>query len=475
MGRSRWGLRGLLALSVWLVPAGLAPGGAARTPEGGPAERPVPPQLPAGPVPPPACASADPKKWLAALEERYPDRCRVVQLAVTSEGRDVCGLEVRPQSIAPAGMQRCAVICGQHGDEPDGRDAGVELLDRVLNRQTLRTWQVLSCTALLVVPCANPDGAAHCTRANSRGQDPNRDWGVGRTAEVRGIQSYLAGWAPHLVVDVHQWVPGDVCQEPMAVARGGRQAARAAVVAAGACATHGFSISTAPAQLGASLCTAYYGGRPPTQAILLETRHVPGSTCHQESAVRTTVVSLLRVLDLMAEAGPWSDPAVMPFCGPENEAVKPAWYTRFASRVRSLDRPGIVAQVWNVAGQPGATWRDDLARCRVALEGLDYETAFAAAQAAYFARPSEADTAFMYGATIYFGRDVGQSLPYFDWAVKRAPKHQGARLYLARCHELAGHPKDAAKLYESLWSERDHLLSPYRRYVSARRIAAGRR
>jgi len=409
--------------------------------------------------------------WLRRLAAENREACRLVELGCSPGGRAVLGIEVRPQHVVAGDMQRCAIICRQHGDEPDASAAGAALVQRLVTAPTLRTWEVTGCVAALVIPCANPDGAAVGTRSNSSGQDLNRDWGVGATPEVSAIGAELARWNPHLVIDVHQWVPGDECQEPMAVATGGGLATAAAAAAGNACRTHGYPLAARGMRLGSTLCTAYYGARCGIPALLLETRHVPSSVRSRATAVRTTVVGLLRVLDLVSERGRWADPSVVPFCGVEGQWRSPGWFRSFASRIRSLDRHS--AAVLGAGAAPRAEGAaDQLARGRVELELLNYDAALTAFTAAYNDDRMEPDAAFMLGAATFLGRSATRAVPFLEWALRLRPEHQGARLYLARCRELEGRSGEALKLYDELARD-GRALRPYRRYARARAEALG--
>jgi len=160
--------------------------------------------------PPPRSASMTAEEvqgWLKVVARRYPRTTRLVELTQTREQRPVLAPEVRSRRVPLRQLRRCAAICRQHGDEPDTSSVGLELIQSLVKLSTLRIWQVTECTAVLVVPVANPDGAWRMSRCNSLGEDLNRDWSAGKTAEVGGLRSKLRGWSPQLVIDIHQWVP----------------------------------------------------------------------------------------------------------------------------------------------------------------------------------------------------------------------------------------------------------------------------
>jgi predicted deacylase len=153
--------------------------------------------------------------------------------------------------------------------------------------------------AILIVPVANPDGAWRKRRHNGLGQDLNRDWENGRSPEVSAMNSLVAAWQPHLVVDVHQWVPGDSTQTPMAEASGGFLGRRVASAMASAVRAKGMRLSYRTHGVGGSLCHRYWGARG-IPAILLETVHRPNSPRQRQIAIQTTVIALQRALDILA-------------------------------------------------------------------------------------------------------------------------------------------------------------------------------
>ncbi len=404
---------------------------------------------------------------LRQMAQDHPAAARLLPLGTSPRGNPILALEVRPQQIPLAQLPRCALICRQHGDEPESTAAGLQLAERLLAQDTLRLWQVAGCTATLIVPLANPDGAGQGTRGNGRGEDLNRDWGEGQTSEIAALQAALAGWSPHLVVDVHQWVPGDSCQTPLVEPVGGDLARQAAATMRDACHAHGFSLTrefflSAP---HAGLCHQYWGSRG-VPALMVETRHRPADAQSQEEATRTTVVGLLRVLDLLAERSDWSQAQVIPYCGFESRLPLSKWYREFTIRVRSLDAPSIALLKVMASGRDREDFGARLARARVLLEVFKFAEAQETLRPACEERPHDAEAAFLMGAILFMNWRTAEATEWFAWARQCNPRHQGARLYLARCQEMLGHPDQARPLYESLQGRGTFVA--YRRYAERR-------
>lgn len=95
---------------------------------------------------------------------------------------------------------RVLILSGQHGDERGAR-RGVRCFARTHARDGRAPGEV----ALAVVRNLNPDGAARHSRRNARGVDLNRDHLRLDTAEVRSFHQFVRSWAPHLVIDVHEY------------------------------------------------------------------------------------------------------------------------------------------------------------------------------------------------------------------------------------------------------------------------------
>lgn len=101
----------------------------------------------------------------------------------------------------PKAGLRIFILAGQHGDEPDARDAAAELLTRV------RAGSFPAQVEMAVVTDANPDGALAGTRRNSCDVDLNRDHLLLSTPEISAIHALVDRWQPDLIIDVHTYRP----------------------------------------------------------------------------------------------------------------------------------------------------------------------------------------------------------------------------------------------------------------------------
>lgn len=103
---------------------------------------------------------------LMRIEARSGGLVEVESVAVTNEGRDVWLVKIGDPSKTPV-----LVITQQHGNEPHGTEAAVEIIKRLASYG----GQVLDELFVLIIPRVNPDGSALFTRGNSNFDTPPRN------------------------------------------------------------------------------------------------------------------------------------------------------------------------------------------------------------------------------------------------------------------------------------------------------------
>jgi hypothetical protein len=101
----------------------------------------------------------------------------------------------------PGAPLRIFIMAGQHGDEPETRQAAAEFVSRFNEG----TFYAASYAAVLID--ANPDGAIAGTRRNAREADLNRDHLLLSAPESAAVHAFVDSWKPHLVIDVHTYRP----------------------------------------------------------------------------------------------------------------------------------------------------------------------------------------------------------------------------------------------------------------------------
>ena len=121
-------------------------------------------------------------------------------------GRTDTGAELLALRFSRGPGRPLALVVGQqHGNEPAGGEALLALALQLANpRHPLSA--VLDQLDVLLLPRANPDGAALARRRNAANLDINRDHLLLRTREAGVIADLVARWQPVLFVDVHEHI-----------------------------------------------------------------------------------------------------------------------------------------------------------------------------------------------------------------------------------------------------------------------------
>jgi hypothetical protein len=90
----------------------------------------------------------------------------------------------------------------QHGDEPAGGEAMLAIAERLAVGDLA---PLLDRITVLIVPRANPDGAARSTRATANGIDINRDHVKFDLPETAIVHRAMNAYQPQVVVDCHEF------------------------------------------------------------------------------------------------------------------------------------------------------------------------------------------------------------------------------------------------------------------------------
>jgi hypothetical protein len=109
-----------------------------------------------------------------------------------------------PAASAPR-RPTVVVLAAQHGDEPAGTEALIVIAQELAAG---RIGGVLDRVDVILLPRANPDGAAAFKRGAADGTDVNRDHLLLQSAEARAIAELLATFAPLVVLDLHEYPVG---------------------------------------------------------------------------------------------------------------------------------------------------------------------------------------------------------------------------------------------------------------------------
>ncbi|RYG64925.1 DUF2817 domain-containing protein, partial [bacterium] len=239
--------------------------------------------------------------WMFELAKMRPSQVSTRVLGKTPGGRRIVAMEVVPAGVSPWKMKRLVVLCRQHGNEPEASASGLRFIREFLTTTDAKKRNIAAKTALLIVPIANPDGAAVYRRRTDKNVDMNRDWGKRKSNEVGILTKWIGAWKPHMVVDVHQWLPNERQPPPMAEASGGTLARQTAQRMAQNSASRGYALAARSRWGLDTLSHRYWGQRFHIPAILLESRHRPSVQGARDVAIGTSLAALWGAAEMVAK------------------------------------------------------------------------------------------------------------------------------------------------------------------------------
>jgi Zinc carboxypeptidase len=143
----------------------------------------------------------------AFLGRLSPQHMTTLSLGMTPGGRNMLALLFSREGAKLVALNRPVIwlIGQQHGNEPAGAEAMLAVAD-ALAAGELTT--MLDAVSVVIIPRANPDGAAADTRHNLGGHDLNRDHVFLSQPETRAIHDLARRAPPSVVVDAHEFTIG---------------------------------------------------------------------------------------------------------------------------------------------------------------------------------------------------------------------------------------------------------------------------
>ncbi|MEU9207954.1 M14 family zinc carboxypeptidase [Streptomyces sp. NPDC048415] len=99
-----------------------------------------------------------------------------------------------------------------HGNEWEGTDAALALIERLATAKDAKTTDLLAHNRVYFNVTANPDGRIAGTRANANGFDLNRDFITASQPEVRAMRQIAIDKQPAVMLDLHGYVNGTLIE-----------------------------------------------------------------------------------------------------------------------------------------------------------------------------------------------------------------------------------------------------------------------
>ncbi|QCD55674.1 M14 family zinc carboxypeptidase [Streptomyces hawaiiensis] len=99
-----------------------------------------------------------------------------------------------------------------HGNEWEGTDASLKVIERLATAKDAKTRDLLAHSRLYFNITANPDGRIAGTRANAAGFDLNRDFVTASQPETRAMRQIEIGTQPAVLLDLHGYVNGTLIE-----------------------------------------------------------------------------------------------------------------------------------------------------------------------------------------------------------------------------------------------------------------------
>ncbi|MBE8470110.1 M14 family zinc carboxypeptidase [Streptomyces justiciae] len=99
-----------------------------------------------------------------------------------------------------------------HGNEWEGTDASLKLIEQLATAKDKRTADLLAHSRLYFNITANPDGRIAGTRANANGFDLNRDFVTASQPETRAMRQIEIDKQPAVMLDLHGYVNGTLIE-----------------------------------------------------------------------------------------------------------------------------------------------------------------------------------------------------------------------------------------------------------------------
>ncbi|MGB3764064.1 MAG: M14 family zinc carboxypeptidase [Ornithinimicrobium sp.] len=142
------------------------------------------------------------------------DRVSVEVVGRSAAGRDLYLVTLTAPDSDASSTSKVPVLltANLHGDEREGTDAALALVQDFASSPDSEIEQVLQSTRVHILVCANPDGRVAGTRDNGLGFDLNRDLLTASQPEAQAVRDTIVALAPAMVLDVHGYANGPLIE-----------------------------------------------------------------------------------------------------------------------------------------------------------------------------------------------------------------------------------------------------------------------
>jgi len=106
------------------------------------------------------------------------------------------------RSLAGEKSIKVLIFCQQHGNEPSGKEAALELIKEFANGKDSNAFPNID---LYIIPSLNPDGNESAKRFNANGSDLNRNHLLLSEPEVVALHKIYNSIKPEVTLDVHEY------------------------------------------------------------------------------------------------------------------------------------------------------------------------------------------------------------------------------------------------------------------------------
>jgi hypothetical protein len=154
-----------------------------------------------------------------------PVRIRLTEIGCSQLGTGISMVTIGAWENPDTATGGVMVVARQHGDEPAGTRAALEMIRRFAFDDGEKMSALLGGKMVRIIPVANPDGMDSFERQTANGRDMNRDWAALALPETRAVAKAIRQFKPDVLVDLHELTPQDkdsshvVCIPPAKVSK----------------------------------------------------------------------------------------------------------------------------------------------------------------------------------------------------------------------------------------------------------------